>query len=312
MSSMEPEAFSIEEMLKGNFHDENGLTDFHKVTNPIEIAIDKVGINAFRIPLRYYYREGQTREHDTVASLYIHCPPGTTGINMSRLCEILTEESSQTAVSPKLFKRVLARLRRDMRDHESDPLFSDAYLKLKFPIVLKQHSLKSNNWGWQYYDCEWEAHEKTSGHIDMFVSLYYKYSSTCPCSLSMAKQYEREHALGEVEEGTGVAVAHSQRSQAKVTVQISDSDDFYPEDLVKICRKAVPTETQSLVKRIDEQAFAVLNGSKPIFVEHVARQFARLLNREANILDWRVAIEHWESLHSHNACAVIRKGLKLK
>ena len=39
--------------------------------------------------------------------------------------------------------------------------------------------------------------------------------------------------------------------------------------------KAVPTETQVMVKREDEQAFAELNAANPIFVEDAARLFRR-------------------------------------
>jgi hypothetical protein len=39
----------------------------------------------------------------------------------------------------------------------------------------------------------------------------------------------------------------------------------------------VPTETQVMVKREDEQAFAELNAANPIFVEDAARLFCEAL-----------------------------------
>ncbi|MFZ5801575.1 MAG: GTP cyclohydrolase FolE2 [Candidatus Omnitrophota bacterium] len=300
--------FSKEDLFDFNQLDENGLTDIHKIENRMGIAIDKVGINRFRVPVQYRYKDGSIRGHDAEASLYIHCPPGKSGINMSRLCEILTQELSQDSVSVALFKKTLGRLRREMRDHEDEPLFEDSYFKLRFKVALKQPSLKSENWGWQYYDCEMEGRENREGKVRMFLTLHYEYGSTCPCSLSMAKQYEQEYARGLTEEGNGIASPHSQRSRARVTVEYDPSRDFFIEELVAIMRHAVPTETQSLVKRMDEQAFAILSGKNPIFVEHAARRFCHALNAEPRILDWVVSIEHWESLHSHNASAVIRKG----
>ena len=43
------------------------------------------------------------------------------------------------------------------------------------------------------------------------------------------------------------------------------------EDLIDLCAAAMPTETQVMVKREDEQAFAELNGANPIFVEDAVR-----------------------------------------
>lgn len=289
--------------------DETGLNDFHRIQNPLKVAIDKVGINRYRIPMLYRYKDGTVRNHDTVASMYIHCPAGNSGINMSRLCEILCAESADREVSSDFFKNVLRRFRSDMRDEKKDPLFDNAYLKLKFRYALKQPSLKSENWGWQYYDCELEGHENKDGKVQMYLTVNYEYSSTCPCSLSMAKQYERDYSEGKTTEGNGIATAHSQRSGARVTIKYAPETGYFIEDLIDLLRKAVPTETQSLVKRIDEQAFAILNGQNPIFVEHASRRFSTVLNEDPRILDWVVSLEHWESLHSHNATAVIRKGL---
>jgi GTP cyclohydrolase FolE2 len=55
----------------------------------------------------------------------------------------------------------------------------------------------------------------------------------------------------------------------------------------------VPTETQVMVKREDEQAFAELNAANPIFVEDAARLFcgaARGKTRASAISGWWRAI----------------------
>ncbi|OGW81516.1 MAG: GTP cyclohydrolase [Omnitrophica bacterium GWA2_52_8] len=298
-----------EKILEVAHKDESGLIDYHRMEGSSVSAIDKVGINNFRLPMQFRYKDGTLRSHDVIASSYVHCPPGQGAISMSRFCEILTVEAAQGSVNAKMFRRVLGRLRRDLRERPTDHLFRFAFLKLKFKYALKQMSLKSPNWGWQYYDCELEGVEDKDSKIRMYLTVYYQYSSTCPCSLSMAKQYENAFAQGETAEGNGIANAHSQRSQAKCTVEYVPDSDFCVEDLVNLLRQAVPTETQSLVKRVDEQAFAILNGQHPVFVEHVVRRFRYALNQEPRVQDWTVAVEHWESLHSHNAVAVMRKGI---
>ncbi len=296
-------------VLKCDIKDETGLNDFHKMPDIYGIDIDKVGINRFRIPMLYRHKDGSVMNHDTEASLYIAFPKGKAGINMSRLYEILQDESANTIIDGDFYKKILHRLREDLRDEETDPLYPASFIKLRFNYAMRQDSLKSKNSGWQYYRSIIEAQEDKNGNVKLFLTVYYEYSSTCPCSLSMSKQYEAKYAQHLTEEGNGMAVPHSQRSEAKCTVEIPVDQSFYIEDLVDLLRQAIPTETQSFVKRIDEQAFAVLNAQNPMFVEHATRRLSVVLNADPRILDWVVSVEHWESLHSHNAVAVIRKGI---
>ncbi len=304
---------SEDRILNCDTKDKTGLNDFHQLPDLFGIDIDKVGINRFRIPVKYRTPDGELINHDTEASMYIHFPKGKAGINMSRLYEILQQEVDKSHACTELFRTILERYRKDMRDEDSDPLFQKSYLKLRFRYALKQSALKSPHWGWQYYDCMLEG-QSDKGQLRFFLTVRYEYSSTCPCSLSMSKQYEYEHSMKRIAEGNGMAVPHSQRYEATVTVELKDIDNFFVADLVELLRGAIPTETQSFVKRIDEQAFAVLNAQNPMFVEHATRRLSEVLNSEKKIVDWVASVEHWESLHSHNAVAVIRKfpqgGLK--
>ena len=80
------------------------------------------------------------------------------------------------------------------------------------------------------------------------------------------------------------------------------------EDMIDLCRRAVPTETQVMVKREDDQAFAELNAAHPIFVEDAVRAFAQQLLDDTRIGDFRVVASHQESLHSHDAVSVLTQG----
>ena len=91
----------------------------------------------------------------------------------------------------------------------------------------------------------------------------YVYSSTCPCSLELS-----EHAR---ESRGQLATPHSQRSVARISAVMEGEEKLWFEDMVALCRRAVATETQVMVKREDEQAFAELNAANPIFVEDAVR-----------------------------------------
>jgi GTP cyclohydrolase IB len=302
-------SLSEDRILSCDTKDESGLNDFHQQPDLFGIDIDKVGINRFRIPLLYKHRDGSVMNHDTEASMYISFPRGKAGINMSRLYEILQDESAGVVVDHVFFRKILGRYRADMRDQRTDPLYPEAYLKLRFNYAIRQQSLKSKNHGWQYYRCVWDVRENSRAERESRLTVHYEYSSTCPCSLSMSKQYEADHAMRKISDGNGMAAPHSQRSEARCTVVIDPDEEFFIEDLIDLLRDAIPTETQSFVKRVDEQAFAVLNAQNPMFVEHATRRLSLVLNNDARLRDWVVSVEHWESLHSHNAVAVISKGV---
>ncbi|MGB0904442.1 MAG: GTP cyclohydrolase I FolE2, partial [Mangrovicoccus sp.] len=127
-------------------------------------------------------------------------------------------------------------------------------------------------------------------------------SSTCPCSLELSEHARQMRGQ--------LATPHSQRSVARISVVLDETcpDCLWFEDLIELCREAVPTETQVMVKREDEQAFAELNAANPIFVEDAARSFAAQLLKDPRIGDFRVVASHQESLHSHDAVSVLTEG----
>jgi GTP cyclohydrolase I len=105
-----------------------------------------------------------------------------------------------------------------------------------------------------------------------------------------------------------LATPHSQRSVARVSVELLSGSLLWFEDLIDIMRTAIPTETQVMVKREDEQAFAELNAANPIFVEDAARLYCEQLLKDDRIGDFRVVASHQESLHSHDAVSILTHG----
>jgi GTP cyclohydrolase I len=295
-----------DDILNCKVKDPSGLHDYQKLPNEAPISIPKVGIERFRIPMDFMHPNNVVRSHDTSASMFIYLDADKTGANMSRFCAILQDISAENPVNDEFFAKVLDTYRLNLRDYDHEEPVAQSHLKLEFDYPVKQPSLKSDNWGWQYYRCTWEGKMNDDG-LQLTLTVNYEYSSTCPCSLSMAKQYEDDYRNGRTTEGNGIATAHSQRSLATVSATYEAGSGFSIEDFVKTLRVAIPTETQSLVKRVDEQAFAILNGENPVFVEHVARRLSLALDGHKLVKDWSAKIEHFESLHSHNAVAYINK-----
>ena len=113
------------------------IEDVQNTIDTRQIAIDKVGINNYRIPLQFRHQDGIVMSHDATVSMYVNCQSGKTGINMSRLCEILLQESAKTPVDAAFFKKVLHRFRADMRDSVEEDFFDGAYLKIRLGSLIK-------------------------------------------------------------------------------------------------------------------------------------------------------------------------------
>ena len=92
-------------------------------------------------------------------------------------------------------------------------------------------------------------------------------------------------------------------------MEVHPEKDISLLDLRDLCIAGLSTETQVMVRREDEQAFAELNGAKVKFVEDAARLLYAQLNEESRIIDFRVVCSHFESLHSHDAVAVLCRGV---
>ncbi len=251
--------------------------------------IQHVGISNFRLPIRFATREGAPLVLETSVTGTVSLEAEKKGINMSRIMR------SFYAHAEKAFSFGVIEAALD--DYKADLGSFDARIQMRLSFPMQLHSLRSGLSGWQYYDIALELVE-TAGVRKRIVHLDYVYSSTCPCSLELS-----EHAR--TTRGQ-LATPHSQRSVARLSVVLAG--EMALEDLVDLARGAVVTETQVMVKREDEQAFAELNAANPIFVEDAARLFCEALRGDARIGDFRVVASHQESLHSHDAVSLLTEG----
>jgi GTP cyclohydrolase I len=166
---------------------------------------------------------------------------------------------------------------------------------------MEQRALRSGLVGWQYYQAAFLGRIDEAGRVRLFIELDFVYSSACPCSAELT-----EHAR----DVRGVyGIPHNQRSKARVLVELAPRASLHLEELRDHVLAALVTETQVMVKREDEQAFAELNGAHIKFVEDAARLVYARLAADKRIADFQVACSHLESLHSHDAVSVIVKGV---
>ena len=253
--------------------------------------IQHVGISNFKMPLRYKSADGNLLTLETSVTGTVSLEANKKGINMSRIMRSFYKHSEDT-FNFKVVENALS-------DYKEDLDSLDARIQIRFSFPMLKKSLRSSLEGFQYYNVALEVLD-VENVCSNIVHLDYVYSSTCPCSLELS-----EHARSERRQ---LATPHSQRSIARISALVAPNKSFSIEEMILLCRKAIPTETQVMVKREDEQAFAELNASNPIFVEDAARLLCEQLQGFESVTDFRVVVNHQESLHSHDAVSVLING----
>jgi len=244
--------------------------------------------------------------------------PMSKGIHMSRLYLLLDQMGTQENLTPARVKTILEAF---IDSHKG--LSDQAFVEFKFDYYERRNSLISENTGWKHYPTTVRG-ELRQGTFECEVSIEVPYSSTCPCSAALSRQliqeaFEQQFNAQNLDykavlnwlgtpEGI-VATPHSQRSYAQVKVKMTESDTLEISRLINHIEEAVQTPVQAAVKREDEQEFARLNAANLMFCEDAARRLQNTLNQHAEYLDYWVRINHLESLHPHDAVAIITKGL---
>ena len=289
LSRQYPEDFTADAAYRATMPDlQNGPASLIRGAKQ---QIQHVGISNFRLPIRFHTRDNGDLTLEASVTGTVSLEADKKGINMSRIMRSFYAHAEKTFS----FEVIEAAL----DDYKTDLESLDARIQMRFSYPLRVESLRSGLSGYQYYDIALELIE-TAGERLRIVHLDYVYSSTCPCSLELSEHARRERGQ--------LATPHSQRSVARISVVLQGADRLWFEDLIDMARRAVPTETQVMVKREDEQAFAELNAANPIFVEDAARLFAAQLEADERVGDFRVVASHQESLHSHDAVSVLTQG----
>jgi GTP cyclohydrolase I len=285
-------------------------------------SLDWVGMNAIHLPTRFMDSIQGERAVNASIQAYVNLDNATArGIHMSRLYLQLT---SALANQPLTQATLTETLKGFLSSHQE--LSSRAFVELRFDYLTERPALKSDHAGWKSYATRLSAHwENDEPVIELAVEVLY--SSTCPCSAALARQliqqafaekFGRDAKIDATQaidflgstEGI-VATPHSQRSVAQVKVKLGAKGNSFPlTQLIDQIENALKTVVQTAVKREDEQEFARLNGENLMFCEDAARRVKSALDADPGYLDYWLRVNHLESLHAHDAVAIVTKQVK--
>lgn len=266
----------------------------HETIQGAHVPIQQVGIHNFKLPLKYRTKKGEILTLETSVTGTVSLEAELKGINMSRIMRTFYDHKDEVTTGEWMGKV----LKNYLRNIQS----KDARLKISFSYPMLRPSLRTGLEGYQFYNVAFEGVMTRDGRYRRFIHFDFVYSSACPCSAELT-----EHAR---DKRGAYGVPHSQRSKARITLEEAEGKKIWIEDVHALCLQALQTETQVMVKREDEQAFAELNGAYLKFVEDAARQLYLAFDADKRVADFRIACTHLESLHSHDAVSVICKGVK--
>jgi len=284
-------------------------------------TLDWVGMSRIALPLVISDEDLGDYRVNTFVETYVNVAnPQVKGIHMSRLYLLLAELSKNTTLDLDTLKSFLQE-----KLHSHEGISSETCLQIEFDYLVDQPALKSEYSGWKDYPVLIKA-QWNGSHVEVELGVKVPYSSTCPCSAALSRQLMQQAFIEDfadqdtvdkssIEEWLrsdrgSVATPHSQRSYANVWVTLTDAYSQFPiSQLIGVIEGALKTAVQTAVKREDEQEFARLNGANQMFCEDAARRLKNALNPQAGYSDFWVRIEHIESLHAHDAVAIVTKGV---
>jgi len=257
------------------------LSDTQNLPDDRRIPIDRVGVKDLRYPIRV--RDKNHAEQGTVATvqLTVDLPHHFKGTHMSRFVEALNSHG------PVLHVRNI----RDILAQLCERLESDqAHVDFEFPYFLEKSAPVSAAIGLLDYTVRFSATITggPAGKVDFVVTVVVPVTTLCPCSKAIS-------ASG----------AHNQRGH--VTYSVCCARPMWIEEMIRLVEDSASSELYSLLKRPDEKFVTERAYANPVFVEDLVRNVADRSERDPNILWYRVEAENFESIHNHNAYALVER-----
>jgi GTP cyclohydrolase IB len=267
-------------MTNTNF-DNNPIKDIQSMHDDRNMPIDRVGVKNVKTPI-IVLDKVRERQH-TVAdiSMYVNLPHHFRGTHMSRFIEIINEYRN-TLIKPSKMEAIMI----NMKEHLDA---EEAHLEIAFPYFIEKEAPVSKQRSMMVYRCKFIG-QQSEGH-DFTLEIEVPVKTLCPCSKEIS-------AYG----------AHNQRSL--VTLRTRLEGLIWIEDLVRLVESSASSELFTLLKREDEKYITEHAYDNPRFVEDVVREIAIKLMEIPEIAWFSVESDNEESIHNHNAYAIIERQVR--
>ena len=252
------------------------------------VAINEVGICDLKIPLvlKGCEKDQSVTQHvQAVLSLSVDLDAAKKGIHMSRLLETALDHNKELS---------FAGLRNFLEDLSKRQLAKKAYVKIEFDYFFTKVAPVSGISSPQAYSCLLECFYSSDDGFKLKQSVEVPVKTLCPCSKEIS-DYGAHNQRSKV----CISLFHNQHEEGEIGVSL--------EEIVDIGENGASSPLYPILKREDERHVTMSAYDKPCFVEDVVRNIAIELDGDDRFSSYEIRVINFESIHSHNAFAVIKK-----
>ncbi|MBK1826984.1 GTP cyclohydrolase FolE2 [Haloferula rosea] len=258
------------------------LKDTQNERDDRQLPIDRVGVKGLRFPVEVRDKDESVQRTIATVALAVDLPEHYKGTHMSRFVEALNAHGSCLDV------RSMAGLPRELLERLDA---GKAHVEFEFPFFRSKAAPVTGKPGLLDYEVRFEVEASKGGGLDFVVTVMVPVATLCPCSKEISDRG-----------------AHNQRGI--VTYSVRSREPIWIEDLIELVERSASCELYSLLKRPDEKAVTERAYDNPVFVEDLVRNVASRSNSHDDITWYRVEAENFESIHNHQAYAVIEKHVE--
>ncbi|AEH50153.1 GTP cyclohydrolase FolE2 [Pseudothermotoga thermarum] len=240
------------------------------------IYLQRVGIKGLLYPITVMDRQKGFQDTVATINMYVDLPVQFRGTHMSRFVEVLNKY--HLGIDPRVLGELLEELRKKLKA-------KTAVVEIEFPYFMTKKAPVTNAEGFVSYTCRIFG-QKTEEGCDFTFSVGVPVMTLCPCSKEISDRG-----------------AHNQRAVAWVHVKSKRLIWF--EELIQIAEESASAPVFTVLKRPDEKFLTEHAYDNPRFVEDLAREIALRLKSDKRIEWYKVEVESFESIHTHNAYACV-------
>lgn len=241
------------------------------------IPLKHVGIKNLRWPIELMDKERGTQHSVAKVTLAVDLPHDLRGTHMSRFVECLR---TLGPVGLNEIENILDKLKEHLQAEK-------AFLQLEFPYFITKAAPVSGMTAPMDMDCVYKAEK--GERFKLRIKAMVPVQTLCPCSKEISDYG-----------------AHNQRAWAKMEIEANEL--VWLEELAAVADAAASAPVYGLLKRPDEKFVTERAYDNPRFVEDAVREIALRLEADKRITWYRAEVESVESIHNHNAFAVVEKG----
>ena len=261
-----------------------GMPDVQGSEDTRQVAIDRVGVKGIRYPITLATPGGEPTHTVAEVNMYVALPHHKKGTHMSRFLEVLNTHHRA------LKSCELVEVTEGMRQLLNAP---EAHLQLEFPYFLHRSAPITGKQGYLDITASFEvvvSEHEGKREEDFILTVKVPAKSLCPCSKEISEYG-----------------AHNQRCHMEAAVRFKPGTHMWIEDVVALIENCASTQVYPILKRPDEKFVTEDAYENPKFVEDIVRDLALALDAEEKIVWFRVSSENFESIHNHNAYAVVER-----